>query len=86
MLIFTQGKVKGYMIAPDETQITGPRLGLRVTSGERERDERGERGVGGDSLLWGDSVPFLRPGGEFFISNILPSLSNTGYFAGSHTS
>ena len=68
MLIFTQCKVKGYVIAPDETQITGPRLGLRVTTGEREGDDgRGERGVGGDSLLWGNSLPFLRPGGEFFI-------------------
>ena len=47
MLIFTQCRVKGYVIAPDETQITGPRLGLRVTTGERERDEgRGERGEG----------------------------------------
>ena len=47
MLIFTQCRVKGYVIAPDETQIAGPRLGLRVTSGERERDEgKGERGEG----------------------------------------
>ena len=38
MLIFTQCRVKGYVIAPDETQ---------VTTGERERDEgRGERGEG----------------------------------------
>ena len=47
MLIFTQCRVKGYVIAPDETQITGLRLGLRVTTGEIERDEgRGERGEG----------------------------------------
>ena len=39
MLIFTQCKVKGYVIAPDETQITGPRVGLRMTTGKRERGE-----------------------------------------------
>ena len=69
MLNFAQCKVKGYVIAPDETQITGPRVGLRVTTREREGrgEERGERGVGGGSLLWGNSLPFLGPGGAFFI-------------------